>query len=189
MENVAKLEHANTLLTEFSNLKDEGNLNKKQEEEQKQPVSHLKIIISNANSRKQSIGDEARDGGSTPGFGEIQQMPQNAFSFALKQPQKEEKKMELKKITKRGSKNLNLTPISLKEVAAHNKEGSAWCIYNGAVIDITNWVNVHPGGKALMLKYAGIDCTADVKKQHPWVNPLSILSENQIGLVKDSDQN
>ena len=37
------------------------------------------------------------------------------------------------------------TEISLEEVAKHNKKDDLWVAVKGIVMDLTNWVNEHPG--------------------------------------------
>ena len=45
----------------------------------------------------------------------------------------------------------------MKEVALHNAPPSIWSVYNGAVYDITMYVNCHPGGTKMLEKVYGKD--------------------------------
>lgn len=42
------------------------------------------------------------------------------------------------------------------EISKHNKENDCWVVINGAVCDVTQWIPDHPGGKMVILSYAGI---------------------------------
>lgn len=45
--------------------------------------------------------------------------------------------------------------IPLSEVAKHNKDGDAWTVVHGKVLDISEFLPRHPGGKAVLKQYAG----------------------------------
>lgn len=51
--------------------------------------------------------------------------------------------------------------IALEEVAKHNKPDDAWVVVDGDVYDVTKFAAVHPGGKQLLLEYAGKDATEE----------------------------
>lgn len=57
--------------------------------------------------------------------------------------------------------------ISGKEVAQHNSRESCWIIVHGKVYDVTEFLNDHPGGSKIILKYAGKDATAEYEPIHP----------------------
>ena len=44
--------------------------------------------------------------------------------------------------------------FSRTEVAKHSTMDSLWIIFNGKVCDLTNYLDLHPGGNAL-LRFAG----------------------------------
>ncbi|KAL1707114.1 FMN-dependent dehydrogenase-domain-containing protein [Schizophyllum commune] len=56
---------------------------------------------------------------------------------------------------------------TLEEVKKHNTRESCWVIIKNKVYDVTNFLNDHPGGAAIILKYAGRDATAAYEPIHP----------------------
>eukprot|EP00050_Salpingoeca_kvevrii_P002050 m.186207 g.186207 ORF g.186207 m.186207 type:complete len:520 (+) comp10525_c0_seq6:1514-3073(+) len=46
-----------------------------------------------------------------------------------------------------------------EEVAAHNRAGDAWIIVDGAVLDVSEFAAVHPGGRHVLMRYAGRDAS------------------------------
>lgn len=42
-----------------------------------------------------------------------------------------------------------------EEVAKHNTEKDCWCVVNGDVLDVTKFLDVHPGGRHAILLFAG----------------------------------
>ncbi|KAJ9646938.1 hypothetical protein H2204_000630 [Knufia peltigerae] len=55
----------------------------------------------------------------------------------------------------------------LSEVEKHSSNRSCWVIIQGNVYDLTTFLDVHPGGAAIILKYAGKDATAVYEPLHP----------------------
>ncbi|RHZ49594.1 hypothetical protein Glove_519g71 [Diversispora epigaea] len=73
---------------------------------------------------------------------------------AQTQPAKEEKEPKV------------LKDYTLEEVAKHNKETDCWVVVNGQVLDATNFLPDHPGGKKAILLYAGKDATEEFNMLH-----------------------
>jgi len=57
--------------------------------------------------------------------------------------------------------------FSAEEVARHNTQNDCWIILNGKVYDITNFFNMHPGGKRALLNFAGKDASANIEFHSP----------------------
>jgi len=55
--------------------------------------------------------------------------------------------------------------FTLEEVAKHNTIDDAWIVIDGYVLDVTQWIDIHPGGKAI-LKGIGKDYTDEWYNYH-----------------------
>jgi L-lactate dehydrogenase (cytochrome) len=53
------------------------------------------------------------------------------------------------------------------EIAKHNSKDSCWVIVNGKAYDVTDYLEKHPGGSAIILQYGGKDATAVYEPIHP----------------------
>ncbi|KAH8835161.1 FMN-dependent dehydrogenase-domain-containing protein [Flagelloscypha sp. PMI_526] len=56
---------------------------------------------------------------------------------------------------------------SLEAISEHNSRQSAWVIIKNQVYDVTEFLDEHPGGAAIILKYAGKDATSAYEPIHP----------------------
>ncbi|KAL8929435.1 MAG: hypothetical protein Q9172_000486 [Xanthocarpia lactea] len=54
-----------------------------------------------------------------------------------------------------------------KEIAKHNNDGDCWVIIHGKAYDVTEFKEEHPGGKQIILKWAGKDATETYDPIHP----------------------
>ncbi|WWD17051.1 hypothetical protein CI109_101488 [Kwoniella shandongensis] len=55
-----------------------------------------------------------------------------------------------------------------KEVAEHNScEKGVWIVVHGHVYDVTDFLDEHPGGAEIILRYAGMDATEEYEPIHP----------------------
>ncbi|KAJ8084159.1 hypothetical protein PM082_002926 [Marasmius tenuissimus] len=57
--------------------------------------------------------------------------------------------------------------LSLEAVAKHNTPKSCWVIIKNKVYDVTEFLDEHPGGSNIILKYAGRDATLAYEPIHP----------------------
>ncbi|KAL4798693.1 FMN-dependent dehydrogenase-domain-containing protein [Aspergillus venezuelensis] len=56
--------------------------------------------------------------------------------------------------------------VTRAEIAQHNSRQSCWVAIHGAVYDITEFLNEHPGGAKVLLRCAGRDATSDFDSVH-----------------------
>ncbi|KAJ7170015.1 FMN-dependent dehydrogenase-domain-containing protein [Mycena filopes] len=57
--------------------------------------------------------------------------------------------------------------FSLEQVAAHSTPTDCWVIIKDQVYDVTEFLQEHPGGAKIILKYAGRDATSAYEPIHP----------------------
>lgn len=49
--------------------------------------------------------------------------------------------------------------FTMEEVAKHNKKDDLWIVVKGVVMDVTNWLDEHPGGAQALFSHMGRDAT------------------------------
>jgi cytochrome b involved in lipid metabolism len=59
-----------------------------------------------------------------------------------------------------------VTTFTLAQISVHNTSASCYSAVNGSVYDLTNWINSHPGGSAVIKGMCGVDATAAFNNQH-----------------------
>lgn len=83
----------------------------------------------------------------------IESAPQQAVA-----PQQEE--------VKKADEPKKMGEYSLEDVAKHNKADDCWVVVNGQVLDVSDFLPDHPGGKKAILIYAGRDATEEFNMMH-----------------------
>jgi len=53
-----------------------------------------------------------------------------------------------------------------EEVAKHDKENDCWVVIDEEVLDVTKFLDDHPGGKKAIMIYAGKDATEEFDMLH-----------------------
>jgi len=76
--------------------------------------------------------------------------------------------------------------ITVEEVSKHNTEKDCWVIINGYVLNMTNFLNDHPGGKNAILLYAGKDATKEFSLLHQFDVIEKYAPDTIIGKVADA---
>ncbi|GJN93452.1 hypothetical protein Rhopal_006508-T1 [Rhodotorula paludigena] len=65
-----------------------------------------------------------------------------------------------------GVEKKELKEYSLEEVAKHNKKDDIWIGVNGQVLNVTNFLEDHPGGAKALLLYAGKEASEEFNMLH-----------------------
>ena len=58
------------------------------------------------------------------------------------------------------------TKYTLEEVLKHNEKEDCWIIIDNYVYDVTEFLEIHPGGKNMILMVAGKDATEYFHELH-----------------------
>ncbi|KAH8740206.1 cytochrome b-type NAD(P)H oxidoreductase [Cryptosporidium ryanae] len=83
-----------------------------------------------------------------------------------------------------GPKEYNLNRrVSVEELKSHASESDCWIAYKGKVYDITKYLEFHPGGKEILLQFAGKDISTACSYFHHWVNCERILQFDFVGIL------
>ncbi|KAF7792747.1 hypothetical protein EIP86_003845 [Pleurotus ostreatoroseus] len=61
----------------------------------------------------------------------------------------------------------DISVLTGPQVAEHDSRDSCWIIVHGKVYDVTDFLDEHPGGSKIILKYAGKDATEAYEPIHP----------------------
>ncbi|ROT42340.1 FAD-dependent oxidoreductase-like protein [Sodiomyces alkalinus F11] len=93
-------------------------------------------------------------------------------------PEKADKPNDPKKFT------IPEKEYTMEEVAKHNKKDDLWVVVKGVVLDLTNWLDEHPGGPQAIMNFMGRDATEEFEMLHD-DEVIPKYSPNQvIGRVK-----
>jgi flavocytochrome c len=74
--------------------------------------------------------------------------------------------------------------FTMEEVAKHNKKEDLWVVVKGVVMDLTNWVDEHPGGPNAIFNFMGRDATEEFAMLHDDEVIPKYAPEQVIGRVK-----
>ena len=56
--------------------------------------------------------------------------------------------------------------FTMDEVKKHNKKDDLWIVVKGVVLDVTNWLDEHPGGPQALFSHMGRDATEEFEMLH-----------------------
>ncbi|KAK4097927.1 Flavocytochrome c [Parathielavia hyrcaniae] len=76
------------------------------------------------------------------------------------------------------------TEYTMEEVAKHNKKEDLWVVVKGVVLDLTNWLDDHPGGPQAILNFMGRDASEEFEMLHDDEVIPKYAPEQVIGRVK-----
>ncbi len=72
----------------------------------------------------------------------------------------------------------------MEEVGEHNSREDCWCVFQGQVYDMTEYLASHPGGVEILLDEGGKNIDRLVQEYHSWVNVKHILRDKHMGSVQ-----
>ncbi|CAJ0582358.1 unnamed protein product, partial [Mesorhabditis spiculigera] len=78
--------------------------------------------------------------------------------------------------------------ISREEVAEHCDYSSCWMILHNDVLDVTDFIEQHPGSMELMLEYAGTDATQAFEDVGHSMQGRMLAEKYKIGTLPDEQQ-
>jgi cytochrome b involved in lipid metabolism len=102
-------------------------------------------------------------GQSSDGSSKIDQQKQHSAAPVMggsKEPGKEDEPYDPKNF------KVPEKEYSLEEVAKHNKKEDLWIAVKGVVMDVTNWVDEHPGGPQALFSHMGKDASEEFEMMH-----------------------
>ncbi|KAG0651453.1 Fumarate reductase [Hyphodiscus hymeniophilus] len=76
------------------------------------------------------------------------------------------------------------TEYSMEEVAKHNTKEDLWVVVKGVVMDVTNWLDEHPGGPQAIMNFMGRDATEEFEMLHDDEVIPKYAASQVIGRVK-----
>ena len=56
--------------------------------------------------------------------------------------------------------------LTMADVEMNDSEESCWCVIDGQVYDLTDWISKHPGGASRIIQLCGTDGTSLFQGQH-----------------------
>ncbi|RYP47919.1 hypothetical protein DL769_011261 [Monosporascus sp. CRB-8-3] len=74
--------------------------------------------------------------------------------------------------------------FTLEEVAKHNKKEDLWVVVKGVVMDLSNWLEEHPGGPQAIMNFMGRDATEEFEMLHDDEVIPKYAPQQVIGRVK-----
>lgn len=77
--------------------------------------------------------------------------------------------------------------LAARQISGHNTPQDCWIVVNNQVWDVTDFLEEHPGGSSVILKYAGRDATKAYSEVHASsVLTSNLPSEKRLGMLDES---
>lgn len=80
------------------------------------------------------------------------------------------------------------TFISMKEVEGHNTATSAWFVLNNKVYDVTKFLDLHPGGRDVLIGHAGTDATQPFTDNGHSDTAYEMMKKYRVGDLEPSER-
>lgn len=80
-------------------------------------------------------------------------------------------------------------PIAVSTIIEHNApDPGYWCVIDGTVFDLTEFIELHPGGQTVLAGYAGMDATQGYLRSHAGRTEIDAMrAMYEIGRVRHVD--
>ena len=72
----------------------------------------------------------------------------------------------------------------MKLVAKHNTKEDLWVVVKGVVLDVSDWLDEHPGGPQALMNFMGRDATEEFEMLHDDEVIPKYAASQVIGRVK-----
>ncbi|KAE8364830.1 FMN-dependent dehydrogenase-domain-containing protein [Aspergillus caelatus] len=77
--------------------------------------------------------------------------------------------------------------LSVRQISEHNAVQNCWIVVDKQVWDVTEFLEEHPGGSSIILKYAGRDATKAYSEVHaPSVLAANLPQDKHMGVLDES---
>jgi len=76
------------------------------------------------------------------------------------------------------------TEYTMEEVAKHNTKEDLWVVVKGVVMDVSDWLDDHPGGPQALMNFMGKDATEEFEMLHDDEVIPKYAAKQVIGRVK-----
>ena len=77
-----------------------------------------------------------------------------------------------------------LTKRTEEEISSYYGINEIWVTISGKVYNVKPFLEYHPGGKEVILKFAGRDATHAYMNAHQWVDAHALLENLQVGVLQ-----
>lgn len=146
-----------------------------------QRLSQIALHIDPSQPGKISIEWASSAGGASGGGSEPPQS-QKATATGMS-PKKEDGKSAAKPTD---PKNFTIPEkeFTMEEIAKHNKKDDLWVVVKGVVLDLTNWLDEHPGGPQAIMNFMGRDASEEFEMLHDDEVIPKYAPQQVIGRVK-----
>ena len=81
--------------------------------------------------------------------------------------------------------------LSASEVSLHNSIDDAWVIVDGAVYNVTSFLDSHPGGLGVTEEHLGHDISGVIRSEQVHKHSstaFEILEQYKIGIIEEDDK-
>ena len=77
--------------------------------------------------------------------------------------------------------------FSMEEVAKHNKKDDLWIAVKGIVLDVTNWLDEHPGGPQALFSHMGKDASEGLFRHLLSMRMFDLTLETEFEMLHDDE--